>query len=322
MKTFPFIISFFALFCFSCSSDDTQTPPTEPTPNLTQFVYEHYNTANDPNTINFRKTYTVENNKIVTATHESLETGYQTNRVYEYSNNGKITGISKFNEGQLIEQKLFTYDNDGNLIEYLREISSSPNSQAVYYRQHFTHTQDTIYGVVSHSTDGINFNISYTSSIVLDNNLNKTFLEERHTIDTPTKRYINTFDSNNNIMTSTVYEYDVLNDDGFFNTLSNTYSYDTGINTLGLIYEATFGRQVLMLSNQHIDNSTGLNYYNSKYTTTNTLIAFESTFFGNGNFEPVFSNDYNDSNYSIFSDYKLNVDNNLFTRFTYEFMFE
>ena len=318
MKNLACIIIFFALLCFACSSDDTTTP-IDPEPVLTQFIYENYNTINEPNTVTIRKTYTIENNRIISTTHETIETGYTSNRTYTYVNN-KISEISRFIEGLLIEKKNFTYDTDGNLTEYLRETTANSNSQAVYIKQNFSHTQDTIFGTNSQSLDGINYDVNSNSKIVLDSNLNMTFSENYDVLNNETTRSEHIYDANNNVVSSSGFLE--LENGNFVNTISSTYTYESGINTLGLIYEATFGRQVLMLSAQHQDNSSALNNYNSKYLSNYTFSTFTSTFFGNGNFTPEFSHTYNDDNYSTFSDYRLLVNNDLFTRFTYEYIFE
>lgn len=310
---------FFALLCFSCSSDDSETPMNDPTPVLTEFIYENYNTVSEPNIVSIRKTYALENNKIISTTHEALETGYTSNRTYTYIN-GKVSEISKFSSGQLVEKKMFTYDDNSNLIEYQRELSQSATSPAYFSKQSFIHSQDTIYGTSSRSDDGIDYEVIASNKVVLDVNLNSIFSEITNELNEETFRSETIFDANNNPISSSTYEQ--LDNGEFFNILTHTYTYDSGINPLALIYEATFGRQVLMLTSQHIDNSSAINNYNAKYISANTFATFTSTFFGNGNFTTEFSNVYNEDNYSTFSDFKFSVDNNLFTRFTYEFIFE
>lgn len=319
MKTSKyFILIFFAIIFSACSSDDTETP-TEATPTLTQFVYKNYNVANTPNTIVSSITYTVENNKIVSALFEAPESGFTKNRSYTYSND-RISNTTDFIDGTLNETKSFNYDPDGNLIEYSREAVDLSNAQVYYFKTNFIHTQDTVYGTHSESSDGINYTITSNSKTLLDANFNKTFSEVYDSINDETTRTEMTYDSNNNVISSIGYLK--LDDGTFVSTISSSYSYASGLNTLGLVYDATFSRQVLMLSNQHVDNSSALNYFNAKYVTFNTFESYTSTFFGNINFQPEFTNIYNSDNFSTLNDYKMNIDGNPFSRFTYEYTFE
>ncbi|MCK8480567.1 hypothetical protein [Psychroserpens algicola] len=319
MKTSIYIcILFLTLVNLSCSSDDTE-PVAEPQPVVTTFIVENYNTQNEPNTVILRKTYTVENNKIIASQRESLETGSTGHKIYAYEND-RISEISNFSDGLLIEKKHFTYDDDGHLIEYFREITENSSPQALYIKSNYIHTQDTIYSIASQSTDGITYETNYTSKIVLDSNLNAIFTESTGISTDYTNRTIHTYDTNNNIISSMGYE---LMDNGtFFNTISSTYTYETGINTLGIIYDATFGREVLMLSSQHQDNSSALNNYNSKYKTFNTFDTYDSSFFGNVDMAAEFINTYNEQNYSTLSDYRMIIEGDIFSRFTIEYIFE
>jgi competence protein ComGC len=319
MKDIKLIISILLLITLYNCSTNNETVNNTNSANIVEFSYENYNTVNNPNTIVNRKVYTLENNKIMATTHENLESGYTANRTYIYTNN-KISEINRFSEGVLIEKKSFVYEDNGNIIEYLRETTANSNSQAFFTKLNFVHTQDTIFSSISQSENGITYEVVERQKIILDSTNNLVFSETYSLANDETIRVENTYDANNNIISSLGYQQ--LSNGNFVNSISSSYMYESGINPLGLIYDATFGRQVLMLSGQHIDNSTGLNYYNSKYITTNTFESYTTSFFDNGNFIPEFIHTYNDSNYSTFSDYRFLINDDLFTRFTYEFIYE
>ncbi|OUS03469.1 hypothetical protein A9Q86_00725 [Flavobacteriales bacterium 33_180_T64] len=319
MKTSTFIIiTLFIILLASCSSDDTEIS-APPTTVLSQFIYENYNTINQPNEVNNRRIYTVENNRIIASENENLSNGTTGNRVFSYSN-GKISEISEFFNESLGRIKRFTYDANENLTEFSNEILATTSQNAFYTKENFIHTQDTIYKTTSYSEDDLTYNISSTSKIVLDNTMNRTFIETYTVSNNETSRSINTYDTNNNVIS--ILGYMKQDDGSYLNTILSSYTYETGINTLGLVFEATYGRALLMLTSQHIDNSNGVNYYNSKYITSNTFDTFTSTFFGNVDMSPEFTNTYNSENYSTLSDYQMHIEGNLFSRFTIEYIFE
>lgn len=318
MKQFSKAFTLLLLVLVSCASDDSIVTPEDSSPVLSRFIYEVYNTVNSPNTVRIRRTYTVESNRILSAIRENVETGSIGERTYNYTN-GRITEISNFNNGLLTDTNYFTYDTDGNLTEYLSVPTENAN-QMLYVKLNYTHEQDTIYGISSQSNDGITYEITASSKIVLDANMNKTFSELFSAINGETTRNLITYDANNNMISSMGFQKQ--SDGTFLNTITSSYTYESGINTLGLVYDATYGRQVLMLSNQHFDNSSAINNYNAKYSSYNTFEAYTTSFFGNVNFTPEFINTFNTNNYSIMTDYSMAINNELISRFTYEFIFE
>ncbi|RNC84092.1 MAG: hypothetical protein ED556_11560 [Winogradskyella sp.] len=306
------------ILIFSCSNESIDIEIEPNNPQLKNYIFRTYNVTTSPNTIILERSFNLDDDRIINSTNTSSLTTDETTAEYEYSNN-RISRISQYINGTIVSIKNFSYNVNGNLIEYQKE--NIDNSQSSFYTKIvFTHTADTIFGVSKGSQDGINFDTDLaTTKIVLDANKNKTY-QEIYTFNNNQTSYTNyTYDSNNNMIISN--EFKDLNGT-FFPTLSFTYAYESTINTLGKIYEETFGRATLMLLNQHRElNTSAINYYNAKYIATNCFESVTTNFFGNS-LSAEFESDSNSENYSTYSNYSTLDSGSLIARFSYDYIFE
>ncbi|WP_299113384.1 hypothetical protein [uncultured Winogradskyella sp.] len=311
-------IVYLLLVITSCSNESIDTNEEVNNQELTNYIFKTYNVGNDPNTIILERNFTIENDKIISSINTSTQSNNIVTTEYTYENN-RISEVSRYIDGSLISIKNFTYNNEGNLSEYLNENIDS-NQDSFYNKISFIHTADTIYGISNGSEDGINFDINFVEAkIVLDTNKNKTYQEIYDVNNDETSYTEYTYDSNNNILTSNKFEE--INGT-FFSVLSFSYTYENTINTLARIYEETYGRELLMLLNQHRElNTSALNYYDTKYITTNCFQSVTSSFFGN-NLSAEFTSTANEDNYSTYSDYKTLDSGSTISRFSYDFIFE
>jgi len=274
MKKSFFTLSLIAILS-SCANQDDSTPTvTAPTANITNYVYKTYNTTNTPNTVINTTTYKIANNKISDYTGENLQTGQMSSGTYNYVNN-KIDEILKYREGLLVEKLNFSYVN-GRLSEYLQESINTSTQESFFNKHTFTHAIDTTYVEWRRSSDfGVTFDIPVSDiKMVLDSNANRTYFEDYDYINDDTDSKKNSYDGNNNMINEE--SFDIYNNGTIINSLTNTMTYEASENPLYLIYNATYGRDNLMLL-YHLE-SNAINNINPKAISPNSLESFSSTF--------------------------------------------
>lgn len=315
MKLFKYIALLVFINLTSCSNESIDNNSESII--LTNYIYKNYNVTNTPNTVIDSTNYQIFDNKIISSSGLNIENLDERTSTYSYSDS-KIEEIQSFIEGSLNRSQSYSYDTNGNLIEYLT-VSFNIDSQPSNYERHtFNHTSDTIFSSWKRSDDGINYNINVSDSkIVLNENDNRTYFEAYNYFNNETSIEVNNYDTNFNITNDSKY----LRMENGNNTLSfeNNYTYNTTLNLYNLINEATFTRKNLMLL-FHLQ-SNAINNINAKSISRNNLATFESTW-GNSiaNFEITNTTDENNS--SLFSDYKTIIAGNTFARFTQEYIFE
>lgn len=315
MKTNIIFHLLIGIVTLSCSNESIDSDLETNNEELTNYIFRTYDLGNNPNTVLLERNFTIENNKIISSDFVTPITATDTTTIeYSYENNS-ISEILRYRNNALVSVKKFAYVN-GNLSEYLNK--NIENNR--YTKISFIHTTDTIYGTSSGSEDGINFNIIYgEAKIVLDSNKNKTY-QEIYNVNTNKTSYTEyTYDGNNNMLTSNKFEE---TNGTFYPSLWLSYTYEDTINTLGKIYEKTYGREVLMLINQHREfQSLAVNYYDAKYIANNCFESVNTNLFGNI-LSAEFSSTTNSDNFSIYNDYKTLDQGTPISRFTYDFIFE
>ncbi len=320
MKTSPyFIVTFFALICFACSTDDSiiEQNTNGNQPSVVNYIYKTYNVSNTPNTVKDSTNYMISDNKIISSSGLNLETLLQHASNYSYVN-GKINEIQSFNNGILSRIQSFTYDANDDLVEYQSEYIDSNDSSSSFERHLFTHTADTIYSSWTRSDDGINFDTSVSDfKIVLDVNTNRTYLETYSYLNDDTQFEVNTYDVNSNILNES--KYIVLDNGNEFLSFENNYTTTTSENLFNSINEATFTRKNLMIL-YHLQ-SAAVNSVNAKSISKNALNTFESTW-GNSFADFEIINMTDDNNNTTSSDFKTIISGDVIARFSQEFIFE
>ncbi|MFY0630220.1 MAG: hypothetical protein JXR05_07550 [Flavobacteriaceae bacterium] len=313
MKKSSFILLLTLIF-IGCSENDPDVGLIDhSTPVLRTVTYNTYNVST--NTINRTTAYTIHDNKMESSITTNTSTSQQVNSTYNYSNN-RISKISTFKDGNLSSQQDFSYDGNDNLTEYLQE-SIHPTTQQSFFNQHmFTHTTDTIFSEWKQSSDGNNFNTIATFKIVLDNNSNRTYLEENHVINNEIRVKTNNYDANNNLVTENTYIKDATNT--LVNLQSTSITHETSLNLLSLVYQNTYGKENLILL-YHLQ-SNALNNFNSKTISNNSLKTFDTNAVGNAGITFEFVNETGANNYDYLNDYRTYVNGVLLSRFTVEFI--
>ncbi|MDG5490117.1 hypothetical protein [Psychroserpens sp. SPM9] len=305
-------ISIFTLSCLSCSSDDPEVAANEP--RLTNYIYKTYNVSNTPNTVLDSTNYSIEDNKIVSASGLNLETSFQRNSTYTYLDD-KIDKIQSFSNGLLTRVQSFTYDANDDLIAYLSESIDTDNQSSSFEKHEFTHTTDTIFSSTTRSSDGINFDTNVSEAkIVLDANNNRTYYEMYSHFNEETTFEINTYDANSNLINEA--KYLILDNGNEVLSFENNVATNNSENLFYSINETTFTRKNLMLL-YHLQ-SNAVNTINGKSITPNAIITFASTW---GNSFATFEilNTTNDTGLTIYSDFKTTIAGNLISRFSQDY---
>lgn len=312
MKKLIVIISF-VLILFACNETHIDTGLIDDsTPALRTLSYKTFNATT--NTVNRTTTYTLNSNRIVSSTTTNSSTSQQSNSTYDY-NNGLLSEIMVFSDNNLTSKRNYTYNNANKLVEYLQE-SIDLSTQQSFFNQHtFTHTSDTIFSEWKRSSDGTNFNTIATFKIVLDNNNNRTYLEENDLLNNEIKARISSYDTDNNLISENSFIKN--NSNTLINVLSNNITYETSKNLLSLVYKNTYGKENLMLL-YHLQ-SNALNNFNPKTISNNSLKTFDTTFVGNSGITFEFLHETGTNNYDYLNDYRSYVNGMLLSRFTIEF---
>jgi hypothetical protein len=307
-------IIYVLLLLFSCSNDDNISNLPQNEPVLTNYIYKRYNTSNEPNTVIDSTNYVINNNKIIS--HSGLNTLTQSQYLSNYNyTNGKITNIESYNETTLTRIQSFTYNTNGNLVEYLSESIDTENQSSYFNKHLFTHNTDTIFSTWSISNDGVNFSPKIDSKIVLDENNNRTYYEAYDYINDDTQFIESLYDFNSNIIKESYYT--IINNSNML-SFENTYLTTTNENYLNTINEATYGRKTYMLTYHLLPNA--VNNINAKSITKNMLTEFNSTW-GNSFATFDISNNIDDANLSLLSDFKTIIAGAVFNRFSQEYIF-
>jgi len=279
---------------------------------VSSIIRKNYNTATGE-VINTRTT-SVVNNKIqsITAINQN---GQQSLVNYNYVNNN-ISLIETFRNGILFSKNHYIYDSDNKLIEYRTEAYDNLGQIAATNKNTFNRIQGIIYSEWTRNslTSPIFIPIS-SSEMVLDLNLNQTYFKEFDHLNNEFKEKETQYDANYNIIKE---EYFVLGPNGVYvSTLTNNYTYGTGINTLSFINLQSIGKENMMLL-YHL-NSNAINEFNVISVSPNQLMTFNSTFSPDITF--AINNQTNSDNYSLTNEFITLISNVLFARFDYEYLY-
>lgn len=312
MKNLLFVL-LISLLVISCNNDDVNFVNDDQEISVATIIRKNYNITTSA--IISQINYEVVDNKITRAVSVNIVNSQQTTSNYLYLNN-KLVKISTERNGVLISEQKYIYDSSNKIIEYKND-SFSSSGQLVNSDKHvFNRIQDTVYSVWTRSINNSNdYSPIMSSKIVLDQNMNRTYIEKYDHLNNEYKKIITTYDTNNNILNENHFR--LFENGTYVNTLTNTYTYGSSINTLSFIYNNTFSKETLMLL-YHLQ-SDAINDINVKSIVPNAIASFISTFDPSITFE--ISNEFNTSNYIFLSDYKTLVSNSLFSRFTYEYSF-
>lgn len=314
MKTKNYFLVLVLILLFSsCNDDEVILIPDNQT-TISHFIQRNYDlSGNVIRTIE----YELEENKIVSSVSTVIATSQTATTSYAYSN-GKLVTISGFSNGNMTTQSNYIYNSNNDLIE-LRQDSYNASNQITNINKHtFTHTADTIFSQWNRSTDGgATYSTVTNLKIVLDQNNNRTFFEDRSTTDTDIDRVISAFDSNKNMIDE---QHVVVQADGTtFTYPTNLYTYTNQINPLAMVNEATYGRKTFMML-YHLQTN-AVNNINARNCTPNSMQTY-TTDFGDGTITFEIENTAFDANYTKISDYKTFNSGTLFSRFSSEYFFE
>lgn len=235
MRNHKLLLTFLIIFMISACSSDDNISSVDSGLKITKAINKVY-TFYDSN-------YVLGEIAILT---DSIEVILNNNKIVSYSGlsnindlqktiNGNITYSSNkifrtegFENNELSTSSEYIYDNSGELIERKSNEWESVSQKFYYEKSDFTHTTDTIFSNHYNSSDGIDYNLIGSSKTVLDNNNNRVYYESNGggTI-------IETYDSNNNMLSSNVYGGTVYN-----------YTYSNVFNTQALINNNTYGKKI------------------------------------------------------------------------------
>jgi len=308
-------ISIMVIIIFSCSNEEVEIAPPVSENSLTNYIYKRYDVTNTPNTIIDSANYAINNSRIVSHSGMNFTTQNEYSGNYNYTG-GKLASIESFNEGALARLQSFTYNTNGDLIEYLSETVDASGSSSFFNRHIFTHTTDTIFSSWTTSNNGIDYSPKQDSKIVLDDNNNRTYFEAYNYINDDIRYILSLYDSNSNI---TNESYNSIIDGSDFLSFENTYLTNNSENYFNTINEATYGRRSYMLLYHLLPNS--VNSINAKSITKNSLTVFNSTW-GNSFASFEISNLTDENNRIIFSDLKTVINGEVFNRFSQEYLFQ
>jgi hypothetical protein len=312
---FYFVLSLTFLSCSNESIDDQDINNTEVS--LTNYIYKTYNVSNAPNTIIDSANYLINANKIISSSGLNLETLTQLTSNYNYLD-GKIDNIKSFSNGALIRIQSFSYNTNNDLVEYLTESINTQNQNSSFQKHSFNHTTDTIFSSWTRSADGVNFDEEVSDfKIVLDDNVNRTYIETYSHLNDAITFEINSYDASNNIINESKY----LRLDNGNDVLSfeNNYTTNSSENLFNRINEATYTRKTLMLL--HHLQSNAINNINAKRISGNVLTNYQSTW-GNSFADFEISNIMDDTGTTLFSEFKTTIGGDLLSRFTQEYIFQ
>ena len=318
MKIKNFIFITVGLALYACTNETTiESNENQDIPILTNYIYTSYDVSNVPNTVTASTIYEIENNKIISASGTNEITSAQHSTVYDYLDD-KINEILTYRNGELSESKSFAYDGNGNLISYIITSIDSSDQSMQFNRHDFTHTTDTIFSTWMNSVNGIDYDtLILESKIVLDDNNNRTYYESFSEINNITKFRIDTYDSNQNLLTESIFSR--FDDGSEFLEFENNYVANSFENIFNRINEATYTRKNMMLL-YHLQSG-AINNVNAKSISRNTLINFNSTW-GNSFAQFEISNTQGDNNLIIESDFETIIEGNVFARFSQEYIFQ
>ena len=300
---------------FACSTEDTKQENNQEIV-ISSFVQKNYNVTNSPNTIFSTINYEVEGNRIIKTMSSNVSNNLTSNSLYSYSGT-KISAITSYENTILKSKNHFIYDTNDQLSEYRQESYNANNQITTIQKHTFTQTQDTIYSQWNRSTNGGSSYIMIANfKIVLDQNGNRTYLENNDIVNNEKTSKISTYDTGGNVLFE--QSYTVTPTGQQLPTILNSASYTSNLNPLSLILEKTYGKKSLMLM-YHLQTN-AINNINLRTLSTNTLKTFDTTFDTQTQFE--INNTLLPNNYANGSDYKTIYAGNLFSRFSLEFYFD
>lgn len=259
--------------------------------------------------------YNIGNNKILNSTSVNQQNSTQINSNYMYVSN-LLTQINTFSNGDITSSTFLIYNTNSKLIEYRSETFNNQGEIQTINKNVFDRIQDTIYNQWSRkTTNSLDFQPIMSSKIVLNQNNNRTYFEYYDHVNNENFKILTTYDTNSNIIEEKKY---LLSSNGLYSlVLTNSYSYNTSLNTLSFILSNTYSRENLMLL-YHLQSS-AINEFNVKSYSPNTLNNYTSSFDNTTTFN--INNTIHSNNYCKQSDFKTLISNTLFSRFTYEFSF-
>lgn len=311
MKKLAFTFSILLLLVGCTDENVTDVYPTDVS--VSSIVRKNYNTTT--NEIISSTTFGISNNKIIKTTGTNYINSQENISNYFYLSN-ILTNITSTRNGVVTSQNYYIYDSENKLIEYRSESYNALGEIQNSNKHIFTRIQDTIYSNWTRSINNSNqYSPIMSSKIVLDQNKNRTYFEYYDHLNNEFKKVVNTFDANNNILNENYYT--LFSSGQYVNTLTNTYTYNSSINTLAYVNNKTYGKEVLMLL-YHLQ-SNAINDINVKSYSTNTINTFNTTFDIDTTFTII--NSTNNSNFSTSSEFNTLISNTLFTKFTYDYLF-
>ena len=200
-----FCTLFISLLVISCSSDNANLANEDQEISVATITRKNYNATTNTviSTINFE----VVNNKITRTVNLNVVNSQQTTSNYVYLAN-KLTNISTERNGILISEQRFIYNASNKIIEYKSDTYNS-NGQLINTNKHiFNRIQDTVYSTWTRSINNSNnYSLIMSSKIVLDQNMNRTYIEKYDHLNNEYKRIITTYDASNNILDENHYLY-------------------------------------------------------------------------------------------------------------------
>ncbi len=308
-KIIPIII--LGVLATACSSDDNINKPEEQSVAVKNFIFKTFDLSTIPISVIDSINFSVDNNRISSYSGISLKTNTASSGIYSYSNN-KIVEISDFRQGELIRRRNYSYDNQGNLIEYIQKTINSFSNQDTYNKQTFVYARDTIFGRWVRGMDGINFDTAIADfKIVLDDDMNRLYFERFDYLNNQTDIVLNTYDNNSNAVKQEIFN-------NGRETLTFEMTYDNSKNTLYMINAKTFSKKTLMLL--YHTQSSAINNFNPRIISPNTLITFNANFSDEFTYE--ISNIVNDNTFSEVNEFKTLLNNEIFTFFSYQYIFD
>ena len=235
MRNLKLLLTFLIGFMISaCSSDDniSTVDSSLKITKITNKVYTFYDsnyTLGESAILTDSVEVILNNNKVVSYSGLSNMNDVQKtiNGNITYSNN-KISQTEQFENNELSTSSEYIYDNSGELIKRKSNEWESSDQKFYYEKSDFTHTTDTIFSNHYDSSDGIDYNLISSSKTVLDNNNNRVYYES-----CGGSTIIETYDSNNNMLSSNIYGGTVYN-----------YTYSNVLNTKALINNNTYGKKI------------------------------------------------------------------------------
>ena len=291
----------------SCSSDDNGPGSNDTELSISKWISKNY-TFYD-NTLNIYTEnpilqdsiqYIIANDKLISSSGVIYDGNDELtfNSTITYSGN-KIIQKQYFINDVLGSEENYSYNSLDDLIEYKIKEGNE------YLKSEFTYVNDTIYKSKYSSFDDINYTLSSTGKIVLDNNNNCTYFED--TTGSFTNKVSLLYDANNNVISVTP--------DGI---TGYNYTYSLNINSEQLINNNTLTRKVDMLINAPFWTPV-----NAKSVSPNMILNINPQDNLSGFTYYNVTNETNEESNSIISNYKeFNADDSLNSLYYSEFIFE